>query len=79
MRRAIVKTLNDSDPTAPARRPASAFITHLVYLTDGAVRVDEVVINELGIQCIGLQSKQQDKSGVGRFDKDVVGKVLRQI
>ncbi|KAH7104802.1 UPF0052-domain-containing protein [Auriculariales sp. MPI-PUGE-AT-0066] len=76
---AIVRTLNTSDPNAHSERPASAFVTHLVYLLDGTVPVDVGAIENLGISCLGLAARKHDKDGVGKFDKEVVMDALTQI
>ncbi|KAH7065998.1 UPF0052-domain-containing protein [Auriculariales sp. MPI-PUGE-AT-0066] len=75
----IVRTLNTSDPNTHSERPASAFVTHLVYLLDGAVPVDVGAIENLGISCLGLAARKHDKDGVGKFDKEVVMDALTQI
>ncbi|KAF8338180.1 UPF0052-domain-containing protein [Cantharellus anzutake] len=74
--RAISKQLNfcqSPNPQMPMREtsyPVSAFITHLVYLKNSAVKVDRAEITSLGVGCVEIE-------GVGQcFDAQSVEEAL---
>ncbi|KAH0590185.1 hypothetical protein H2248_000358 [Termitomyces sp. 'cryptogamus'] len=60
---AIARTLNGTYQKQPyglgnanTTYPVSAFVTHLVYLKDGHVRVDPEHITRLGVKCVQITS-----------------------
>jgi len=79
---AITNTLNRHDLTPrtagvierPAY-PASAFITHLVYVSSTTIFVEKERLASLGVNCISVTPKH----GVAGFDADAVEQVLNMI
>lgn len=63
----------DSDNPLRRPRPVSAFITHVVYLTNSALTVNRDSFKSLGVECIAVNSQQS------RFDADTVRIALETI
>jgi len=83
--RAIANTLSDHVINVPASSsldagtvkipqfPLSAFVTHVVYLMHGEVKVDVRRLQDLGVKCLQMESSQS------RFDTAIVHAALEQI
>ncbi|KAF8575916.1 UPF0052-domain-containing protein [Ramaria rubella] len=89
VRRAIVNMLRTTDiprsvqarsiPSRTEEYPASAFITHLVYLKGTTVPVDVKEINAIGVECIEIQDENTETRKEPRFHASSVQKALAQI
>ncbi|KAI6022574.1 hypothetical protein EDC04DRAFT_3117743 [Pisolithus marmoratus] len=56
--------------------PISAFITHLVYLEDTSIAVDEDKLTALGVQCVRVKGAKVDAA---RYDDEVVSRAVCRI
>ncbi|KAL4065788.1 hypothetical protein V8B97DRAFT_2025582 [Scleroderma yunnanense] len=59
--------------------PISAFMTHLVYLEDTSVVVDEKKLTTLGVMCVKVRGVKHGTDPHPRYDSDVVRGVVAQI
>lgn len=82
---AVHNTLNRHDcqtqrHSAPAAEyPISAFITHLVYLKDAPLDVDELALTALGVKPIAVSSQKRSKDGKVLYDAGTVKDALQRI
>jgi len=87
---AVVKTLQTrnfsrSNPFAPslvAEYPVTAYITHLIYLDESKVVVDEEAIQAMGIRCIAVKDDNVAplrRGEVPKFDASTVRQALELI
>ncbi|KAI6137049.1 hypothetical protein F5141DRAFT_994760 [Pisolithus sp. B1] len=59
--------------------PISAFITHLLYLEDTSIAVDEEKLTALGVQCVGIKGVMVETAQEMRYGDDVVREAICQI
>jgi len=59
--------------------PASAFITHLLYLKGTTVEVDVMQIMALGVRCVEVEGSSDEKTGLPQFDAACVRQAMRDI
>jgi len=78
--RKIARTLNAQDEglSPYTSYPISAFITHMVYLSNGSVTVDVERITEMGVKCVEIASRTFDAKGP-LFDAECVHEALQSI
>ncbi|EKM83681.1 hypothetical protein AGABI1DRAFT_32382 [Agaricus bisporus var. burnettii JB137-S8] len=87
---AIGKTLNSNYQAAPyglgnasTTYPISAFVTHLVYLSAGSVRVDVNHITSLGVRCMKVERERGGSEDIPRFRarevESAVDDILREL
>ncbi|KAI0771043.1 UPF0052-domain-containing protein [Trametes elegans] len=85
--RTIARTLNDGHHAqtygglskADTTYPVSAFITHLVYLKGTTVEVDVRAITALGVQCVEVEGRVDERSKLPQFDAVSVAHVVHNI
>jgi len=82
----IVRTLNTAYQLSygglgqgSATYPASAFITHMVYLRGTTVPVDKEKITTMGVKCVEAVGQVDGKTGNPRFDSDCVRQAILEI
>lgn len=59
--------------------PISAFITHLVYLEDTSIAVDEENLTALGVQCVRIKGVKVETAQEARYGGEVVREAVRRI
>jgi len=59
--------------------PISAFVTHLVYVKESHVLVDEEEITRLGVKCVQAETCSEGITSIPKFDADCIRKVIRKI
>ncbi|KAL6305673.1 hypothetical protein BKA93DRAFT_209205 [Sparassis latifolia] len=59
--------------------PASAFITHLLYLRGAAIAVDVLEITRLGVKCVEVDAPADGTTGVPQFDATCVRRAIDRV
>lgn len=87
----IVHTLNTPYHSRPygglgnadTTYPASAFITHVLYLKGCATEVDIFAITHLGVRCVQVEGPVNKKTEVPQFDatsvRDAIDRILAEV